>query len=78
MLHRSLADLDGMLQGRKLWRFISPDQKALLYNNYGVYSDVDLLLPWDELVAKYPLMVRCMRMQLRSRGRTDRPWKPLR
>lgn len=43
--------------GRKLWRFISPDQKEMLYNSYGVYSDVDLLLPWEELVAKYPLMV---------------------
>jgi hypothetical protein len=46
------------VQGRKLWRFISPDQKELLYNNFGVYSDVDLLLPWEDLVAKYPLLVR--------------------
>lgn len=38
--------------GRKRWRLISPDDTHLLYNNIGVFSDVDLENPDYE---KYPL-----------------------
>mmetsp|Transcript_16821 Transcript_16821/g.42161 ORF Transcript_16821/g.42161 Transcript_16821/m.42161 type:complete len:548 (-) Transcript_16821:255-1898(-) len=58
-LHQDAASLFHVhMKGRKLWRFISPDQKHLVYNSFGVYSDVDLLLPWEELIAKYPLMAQ--------------------
>mmetsp|Transcript_43180 Transcript_43180/g.102463 ORF Transcript_43180/g.102463 Transcript_43180/m.102463 type:complete len:550 (+) Transcript_43180:178-1827(+) len=58
-LHQDATSLFHVhIKGRKLWRMISPDQKELLYNTYGVYSEVDLLLPWDELIAKYPLMAK--------------------
>ncbi|MDY6786199.1 MAG: cupin-like domain-containing protein [Cyanobacteriota bacterium] len=38
--------------GRKRWRLISPDATPLLYNNVGVFSEVDLENLDDE---KYPL-----------------------
>jgi len=56
-LHQDMTSLFHVhMKGRKLWRFISPDQKHLVYNSVGVYSEVDLLLPWEELIAKHPLM----------------------
>jgi len=56
-LHQDATSLFHVhMKGRKLWRFISPDQKDLVYNSFGVYSDVDLLKPWDEILAKFPKM----------------------
>jgi hypothetical protein len=59
--HDELNILMSQVLGRKKITLVSPDQTHLLYNNLGVYSDVD----WDTPdYARYPLFKRVKKTEV--------------